>query len=45
MFLHPYGPARSYTYPTTLDILAVSVSDVLTKVDRKIATGHMYRLT
>ena len=45
MFLHPHDPARSYKYPATPDILAVSVSDVSTKVDPKSATGHTYRLT
>ena len=45
IFLHPHGPARSYKYPATPDILTVSISDVLTKVDPKTATGRTYRLT
>ena len=44
MFLHPHGPARSYKYSATPDILAVSVSDDLTNVDPKTATGCTCRL-
>ena len=45
MFLYPHGLALSYKYPATPHILAVSVSDVLAKVDPKSATEHTYRLT
>ena len=41
MFLDPHGPARSYKYPATSDILAVSVD----QIDPKTITGHTYKLT
>ena len=44
-FLYPHGPAHSYKYPATPDILTVTVSDILTKVDPRTATGHIYTLT
>ena len=44
-FLHPHGPARSYKYPATLDILTVTVSEILAKVDPRTATGRVYTLT
>ena len=44
-FLHPHGPARSYKYPATPDILTVTVSEIVTKVYPRTATGHVYTLT
>ena len=43
-FLHPRGPARSFKYPSTPDVLFVPSSDILTKVDPKTATGRTYTL-
>ncbi len=42
MFLHPRGPASSYKYPSPPDTLTIPVSDILTKVDAKTATGRTY---
>jgi hypothetical protein len=42
-FLHPQGPAPSFTYPTDFDdILEVPVSHILTLVDPKCPTGRTY---
>lgn len=39
-FLHPCGPATSFSYPRNADVLWVSVVDVLTKVDPITPTGR-----
>lgn len=39
-FLHPYGPMRSFRYPSVPDILIISATDILTKVSPRTATGH-----
>ena len=44
-FLHPYGPARSFRYPSAPDILIISATDILTKVSPRTAKGHVYSLT
>ena len=42
-FLHPQGPAPSFTYPTDFDDkLEVPVSQILTLVDPKCPTGRTY---
>jgi hypothetical protein len=44
-FLHPQGPAPSFTYPMDFDdILEVPVSHILTLVDPKCPTGRTYYL-
>jgi hypothetical protein len=42
IFLHPSGPNKSFTYPSTLDILCIPASKVLTKVDTETVMGHTY---
>ena len=44
-FLHPYGPSHSFRYPRVQDILTIPISDVLTTVDPRTATGCVYSLT
>ena len=44
-FLHPHGPSRSFKYPSRPDILSVPVTDILTTVDPRTATGRTYTLT
>ena len=44
-FLHPHGPSRSYKYPSVPDILTIPVTDILSKVSPKTATGRVYNLT
>ena len=44
-FLHPEGPARSYHYPHTPDIILVDSRDVLHVVDPTTVTGRAYSLT
>ena len=45
-FLHPYGPATSYRYPHSADILVMSCQDVLTiAVQPSTSTGRTYLLT
>lgn len=43
-FLHPAGPSKSFSYPRNADILWVSVTDVLMKVDPVTPTGRTYVL-
>ena len=43
-FLHPEGPARSYHYPHTPDIILVDSRDVLHVVDPTTVTGRAYSL-
>ena len=44
-FLHPHGPSRSFKFPSRPDVLTISYSDVLTRVNPSTATGRMYKLT
>jgi len=44
-FLHPPGPPRSFKYPSRSDILTFPAADVLTKVDPRTTTGHIYTLS
>ncbi|XP_074029570.1 uncharacterized protein [Leptinotarsa decemlineata] len=41
-FLHPSGPAPSFVFPHKPDILKVKISQILTKVNPKTATGRTY---
>ena len=41
-FLHPHGPSRSFKYPNIPDILIVPTTDILSKVNPRTATGHVY---
>jgi hypothetical protein len=43
-FLHPHGPAKSFKYPSTSDVLVVSSHDILTAVSPSTDTGRVYRL-
>ena len=44
--LEPAGPARSFVYPQTQDILVIPASDVLTLVDPLTnSTARCYRLS
>lgn len=43
-FLHPCGPAKSFSYPKNADVLWVSVADVLYKVNPSTPTGRTYSL-
>ena len=44
-FLHPCGPSQSFKYPSVPDILVVPTTDLLTKVNPRTTTGHVYTLT
>ncbi len=44
-FLHPHGPSRSYKYPSIPDILTIPLTDILSKVTPRTATGRVYNLT
>ena len=44
-FLHPHGPSRSFKYPHIQDILSIPMSDILTTVDPRTATGRVYTIT
>ena len=44
-FLHPYGPTRSFRYPSVPDILTIPATNILTKVSPRTGTGHVYTLT
>ena len=44
-FLHPNGPSRSFKYPSLPDILTVSTSNIITKVEPRTPTGRTYSLT
>lgn len=43
--LHPHGPARSYCYPPTPDVLSVPITDLLSRVSPKTKTGRTYTIT
>jgi len=45
-FLHPYGPSRSFSYPSPPDLLCISYHDILTtSVNPTTATGRTYTLS
>ena len=44
-FLHPHWPARSYKYPCIPDTLTIPVTDILSKVSPRTATGHVYTIS
>ena len=43
-FLHPHGPARSFTYPERPDNHVVGMGDILTTAHPTITTGRIYTL-
>ena len=44
-FLHPHAPSHSFRYPRVQDNLTIPISDVLTTVDSRTATGCVYTST
>ena len=44
-FLHPHGQNPSFFYPRHAEILVIDTSDVLTALDTKTTTGHIYTLS
>ncbi len=44
-FLHPSGPSPSFTYPLTPDVLWISSSDIIYKVNPITPTGRVYTLS
>ena len=44
-FLHPHGPSSSYKYPGTQDIRTVPINNILTIVDPRLRSGHVYTLS
>ena len=44
-FLHPAGPALSFTYPFPDDILTLPIDHILSIVNPRTATGRTYHLT
>ena len=44
-FLHPHGSSHSFRYPRVQDILTIPIADILTIVDPRKTTGHVYTLT
>lgn len=44
-FLEPHGPAPSFKYPRSPDVLVLNKADVLTKVDPTTQTGRVYNLS
>lgn len=44
-FLHPHGPASSFTYPTSSDIANIHSSDILLKGNPSTQTGRTYYIT
>ena len=43
-FLHPHGPSNPYKCPGTQDIHTVPIDSILTLVDPRTRTGHVYTL-
>ena len=43
--LHPPGPSNSFRYPMSENIVTVTVKDILTVVDPRTRTGHVYTLS
>jgi hypothetical protein len=43
-FLHPPGPAASFSYPRKPDVLWIPLTDVLCEVDPTTPTGRIYTL-
>ena len=44
-FLCPQRPSHSFKYPPKQNIITISYTDVLTKVDPRTVTGHTYTIT
>ena len=44
-FLYPPGPSSSYRYPQYQDICIVPIANILSQVDPRTRTGHVYMLT
>lgn len=44
-FLHPHGPAKSFKYPPSNDVLVMSYHDILTLVNPSTTTGRVYTLS
>ena len=44
-FLCPQGPSHSFKYPPKQNIITISYTDVLTKVDPRTVTGRTYTIT
>ena len=44
-FLCPQGPSHSFKYPPKQNIITISYTDVLTKVDQRTLTGCTYTIT
>ncbi len=42
---HPHGPSNSFKFPASPDIHILSVTDILTVVDPRTTTGHIYTLS
>lgn len=43
--LHPQGPSQSYKYPSKQNIISVSNTDALTKLDPRTVTGRTYTIS
>ena len=43
-FLHPPGPAPSFSFPKTVDVLWIPSTDVLCKANPTTPTGRVYML-
>ena len=43
--LHPHGPARSFKYPPSPNVINMALADVLTIVEPRTTTGRVYTLT
>ena len=43
--LHPHGPSHSFRYPAKQHIIGIPLPNILTKVDPRTVTGHVYTLT
>ena len=44
-FLHPHGPSNSFKYPEPQNIHTIPMDDILTLVDPRTRSGHVYSLT
>ena len=42
--LHPHGPARSFKYPATPEIIVLPLSNILTLVQPRTTTGRTYTI-
>ena len=44
-FLHPHGPSNSFKYPEPQNIHTIPMDDILTLVDPRTRSGHVYSMT